>query len=208
MAIFAPMHSKIDLQGLAFIRKTFRRKGEGPSMEEIRLELGFGSKQTAWLLVHRLAENGLINYDKGRISLLESHTGDGEATVSVPLLGSIAAGLPSLAEQRNEGVVRISTQLAKPGKNYYILRADGDSMNKAGINDGDLMLIREEVTARPGEIVVALIDDEATVKFFEREGGHYLLRPKSRNTKHKPILVHANLRIQGVFVTVIPDVLS
>ena len=208
MATFGNMLSKIDLQGLAFIRKTFRRTGEGPSMEAIRLELGFGSKQTAWLLVRRLAENELINYENGRITLLGNHAIEGETTVSVPLLGSIAAGLPSLAEERHEGVVRISTKLAKPGKKYFLLRADGDSMNKAGIEDGDLMLIRQEVTAKPGEIVVALIDDEATVKVFEQEGAHYVLRPKSRNIKHRPILVHANLRIQGVLVTVIPDVLS
>jgi repressor LexA len=201
------MLSKIDLLGLAFIRKTFRRTGEGPSMEEIRLELGFGSKQTAWLLVRRLAENGLINYGNGRITLLGNHAVEGEVTVSVPLLGSIAAGLPSLAEERHEGVVRISTKLAKPGKRYFLLRADGDSMNRAGIKDGDLMLIRQEANARQGEIVVALIDDEATVKFFEKEGVHYVLRPKSSNRKHKPIIVHADLRIQGVFVTVIPDVL-
>ncbi len=207
MAIFAPMLSKIDLQGLAYIRKTFRRTGKGPSMEEIRLELGFGSKQTAWLLVHKLAENDLINYENGRITLLGNSAVEGEATVSVPLLGSIAAGLPSLAEQRHEGEVRISTKLAKPNKKYFLLRADGDSMNKAGIMDGDLMLIRQEVTARPGEIVVALLDDEATVKFFEREGEHYVLRPKSSIRSHKPIIVHADLRIQGVFVTVIPDVL-
>jgi len=208
MATFGSMLSKTDLKGLAFIRKTFRRIGQGPSMEEIRLELGFGSKQTAWLLVHRLAENELIKYENGRISLLGDHSVEGEVTVDVPLLGSIAAGLPSLAEERYEGVVRISTKLAKPGKKYFILRADGDSMNKAGIEDGDLMLMRQEVTAKPGDIVVALIDDEATVKFFEREGDHYVLRPKSRSTKHKAILVHANLRIQGVFVTVIPDILS
>lgn len=203
-----PMLSQIDLKGLSFIKKTFRLTGEGPSMEEIRLALKYASKRSAWLLVHRLAEQGLIKYENAEITLLGDHMELGESTVPVPLIGSIAAGAPSLAEQRNEGVVRISTQIAKPGKKYFLLRADGDSMNQAGIQNGDLMLIRQESTARQGEIVVALVDDEATIKVFERKGDHFVLQPKSNNPKYKPIIVHADLRIQGVFETVIPDVLT
>lgn len=202
------MLTQPDLKALAFIKKTIRLTGEAPSMEQIRVALEYKSKRSAWLIVHKLAEHKLIKYDNAQITLLGDHTEVGESTVPVPLIGSVAAGAPSLAEQRNEGVVRISTQIAKPGRKYYLLRADGNSMNQAGIQDGDLMLIRQEVTARHGEIVVALIDDEATVKFFEQQGDHYLLRPKSSDPRHKPIIVHADLRIQGVFVTVIPDVLS
>lgn len=202
------MLTQPDLKALAFIKKSFRLTGEAPSMEQIRVALGYKSKRSAWLIVHKLAKHELIKYDNAQITLLGDHTEVGESTVPVPLIGSVAAGAPSLAEQRNEGVVRISTQIAKPGRKYFLLRADGNSMNQAGIQDGDLMLIRQEVTAHPGEIVVALIDDEATVKFFERQGDHYLLRPKSSDPRHKPIIVHAELRIQGVFVTVIPDVLS
>ena len=201
------MLTQPDLKALAFIKKTFRLTGEAPSMEQIRVALEYKSKRSAWLIVHKLAKHELIKYDNAQITLLGDHTEVGESTVPVPLIGSVAAGAPSLAEQRNEGVVRISTQIAKPGRMYFLLRADGNSMDQAGIQDGDLMLIRQEVTAREGEIVVALIDDEATVKFFERQGDHYLLRPKSSDPKHKPIIVHADLRIQGVFVTVIPDVL-
>ncbi len=202
------MLTQPDLRALAFIKKTIRLTGEAPSMEEIRVALDYKSKRSAWLIVHKLARHDLIKYDNAQITLLGDHTEVGESTVPVPLIGSVAAGAPSLAEQRNEGVIRISTQIAKPGRKHYLLRADGNSMNEAGIQDGDLMLIRQEVTAREGEIVVALIDDEATVKFFERQGDHYLLRPKSSDTRHKPIIVHADLRIQGVFVTVIPDVLT
>lgn len=202
------MLTQPDLKALAFIKKSFRLTGEAPSMEQIRVALGYKSKRSAWLIVHKLAKHELIKYDNAQITLLGDHTEVGESTVPVPLIGSVAAGAPSLAEQRNEGVVRISTQIAKPGRKYFLLRADGNSMNQAGIQDGDLMLIRQEVTAQPGEIVVALIDDEATVKFFERQGDHYLLRPKSSDPRHRPIIVHADLRIQGVFVTVIPDVLT
>lgn len=202
------MLTQPDLKALAFIKKTFRLTGAAPSMDQIRVALEYKSKRSAWLIVHKLAKHELIKYDNAQITLLGDHSEVGESTVPVPLIGSVAAGAPSLAEQRNEGVVRISTQIAKPGRKYFLLRADGNSMNQAGIQDGDLMLIRQEVTAREGEIVVALIDDEATVKFFERQGDHYLLRPKSSDPRHKPIIVHADLRIQGVFVTVIPDVLS
>lgn len=207
MTPLARVISQLDLEGLAFIKSVFRRTGKGPSMEEIRSELKYVSKRSAWLLVHRLNDHGLIKYKDGRITLIGDHAEVGETTIAVPLLRSIAAGAPTLAEQRHEGEVRISTQIAKPGKKYFLLRADGDSMNQAGIQHGDLMLIRQEATARQGDIVVALIDDEATVKYFEREGDHYVLRPRSSNRLHKPIIVHADLRVQGVFVTVIPDVL-
>jgi repressor LexA len=197
-----------DLEGLAFIKKTVRMKGISPSLRDIMRAVGYNSSRSAALLIERLVNSGLINYENGRILLVRDAADFGENTVSVPLVGSVACGAPSLAEQQIEAEIRISTQIARPGAKHFLLRAVGDSMNEAGIIDGDLVLVRQQPTARPGDIIVALVDDEATIKYFHPERGHVVLRPKSSNPKWKPIIVSGDLRIQGVFVTVIPDVLT
>lgn len=197
-----------DLEGLAFIKKTVRLTGVPPSLRDIMRAVGYNSSRSALLLIERLVRDGLINYEKGRILLVRDAADFGENTVVVPLVGSVACGTPSLAEQQVEAEVHISTQIARPGAKHFLLRAVGDSMDEAGINDGDLVLVRQQATARPGEIIVALVDDEATIKYFHPERGHVVLRPRSHNPRWKPLVVSADLRIQGVFVTVIPDVFS
>ncbi len=82
-----------------------------------------------------------------------------EKTVDVPLVGSVACGLLSLTEQDPEAVIQVSIKIARPGHTYFLLRASATSMNKLEINDGDLALVRQQVTANPGEKVVAPIDD-------------------------------------------------
>ena len=125
-------------------------------------------------------------------------------TVDVPLVGSISCGVPVLAEENVEAMIPVSTKLAKPPAQYFLLRAKGDSMDQKGINDGDLLLVRQQTTARNGDIVVALIDDEATVKEFHSAGETVVLRPRSRNKDHQPIVLTKDFQIQGVVVTSIP----
>lgn len=98
----------------------------------------------------------------------------------------------------------VSTSLANPGHKYFFLRAVGDSMDAAGIQDGDLMLVRQQPQAENGEKVVALINDEATVKEFHREREAVVLKPRSNNKKHRPIIVTDNFIIQGVVTSVVP----
>jgi repressor LexA len=208
--IFVPVNKteQRDLKGLAFIKKSVRIKGISPSLREIMRAVGYNSSRSAKLLIERLVESGLIGYENGKILLVREAADFGENTVAVPLVGSVACGAPLLAEQQMEAEIRISTEIARPGAKHFLLRAVGDSMDDAGINDGDLVLVRQQATAKPGDIIVALVDDEATIKFFHPQGQVVVLRPKSRNPKWKPIIVSANLRIQGVFVAVIPDVLT
>ncbi len=124
-------------------------------------------------------------------------------TVEVPLLGTIACGTPVLAEQNIKSRVSISTKMLKPNYQYFLLRALGDSMNKADINDGDLVLIRQQQTAEDGDKVVALIDDEATIKEFHNKGNMIILKPKSTNSKHQPIILTKDFKIQGVVEKII-----
>ncbi|HSE56640.1 MAG TPA: transcriptional repressor LexA, partial [Candidatus Paceibacterota bacterium] len=127
------------------------------------------------------------------------------STINVPLVGSVSCGAPTLAEENIETYIPISTALAKKGSNYFLLRASGNSMNLAGINDKDILLVRQQDTAENGEKVVALINDEATVKFFEKTDDAVILRPKSTDSMHMPIVLTDNCQVQGVVVAVLPS---
>ncbi len=132
--------------------------------------------------------------------------GDSEQTVEVPVVGRAACGAPMLAEENIEQMIPVSKRIATPPYKYYMLRAKGDSMNQAGINDGDLVLVRQQPTARHGEIVVALINDEATIKEYTSTGSAVVLRPHSTNPVHKPMILTRDLMVQGVVVTTIAGI--
>ncbi len=123
--------------------------------------------------------------------------------ISIPVLGNVACGFPLFAEENIETEISVSTKLIRKDKKYFILRASGDSMNKANINDGDLVLIRQEQTAEDGDRVVALIDDEATIKEFKNNGDHIVLLPKSTTKEHQPIILTRDFKIQGIVENII-----
>ncbi|WP_405291623.1 transcriptional repressor LexA [Algibacter sp. Ld11] len=124
-------------------------------------------------------------------------------TVEIPLIGSVACGLPIYAEENIEAKISISKKLVKNVSDYFLLRASGDSMNKKGITSGDLLLIKQQQTANHGDLVVALIDDDATVKEFINNGDTIVLKPHSTNPKHQPIILTTDFRIQGIVEKVI-----
>jgi repressor LexA len=123
--------------------------------------------------------------------------------VSIPVLGNVACGFPLFAEENIETEISVSTKLIRKDKKYFILRASGDSMNKANIDDGDLVLIRKEQTAEDGDRVVALIDDEATIKEFKNNRDHIVLLPKSTTKEHQPIILTRDFKIQGIVESII-----
>ena len=100
-------------------------------------------------------------------------------------------------------MVPVSTELAKPGHRYFLLRAKGDSMDQVGITDGDLVLVRQQSTADSEKIIVALIDDEATIKQLHRSQNATLLKPRSRSDRHRPIILTKQFQIQGLVITTI-----
>ena len=123
-------------------------------------------------------------------------------TIEVPLVGTCSCGTPLLAEENIEEMIPVSTKIAKPPYRYFILRASGDSMNRAGINGGDLVLVRQQMTANNGDNVVALIDNEATIKEMQISDKEIILKPKSTSKQHKPIILSRDFRIQGVVIKV------
>jgi len=193
-------------KAFAFIRTSIVHHGKAPTLREINEVTGDTSPRSASLVVGRLIAAGLLKKADRKFKLVGPVGGDRNSvsTVSVPLVGSVACGSPMLAEENIETYIPVSTALAKKGSKYFLLRASGKSMDKAGIKDGDILLVRQQETANNDERVVALIDDEATVKIFEKAGNVVILRPKSTESKHKPIVLTYNCRIQGVVVAVIP----
>ena len=194
-----------DKKAFALIRNKIVHYGESPSLREINDVTGGKSPRSASLVVNRLIEAGLITKQGRTLFLANTQPTDSISTIDVPLVGSVACGVPMFAEENIQARIPVSTALAKKGSKYFLLRASGDSMNEAGINSGDLLLVRQQDTADTGKRVVALINDEATVKIFERGTDAVILRPKSTNKEHKPIVLTDNCIIQGVVQAVLPS---
>ena len=172
-----------------------------PSLRVIADGVGIGST-TVYRYLMEMNERGMICYD-GKTIRNEKIDKLERGTIRAAVIGRIACGIPNLAEQYVEGYVNLPESLFGQG-NFYILRASGCSMTEAGIDDGDLVVIREQNTAEDGQIVVALVDDEATLKRFFHEGDRIRLHPE--NPQMKDIFV-TDCRIQGVAVKVIHDLM-
>lgn len=187
------------------IRNAIAHSGTAPSTRELMRALDYKSTYSVLLILENLIKAKYIQKIDGKIKFLkdlENESNHGR-TISVPLIGIAPCGNPLLAEQNVEAMIPVSTKLAKPSSKYFLLRAIGDSMNLKGITNGDLVLVRQQNTAENGDIVVALIDDEATIKEFERKRDVVLLKPKSKNKNYKPIILTDDFLIQGKVVTTI-----
>lgn len=200
--------SKKELEAIRIIRNYLMHHGNIPSVRKLQFELGYKSPRSAAIILDKLTNKGVLEKSKNGVLKLLLYEGPGEdnnraETVDVPLLGEIACGTPIFAEENIEAYVPVSVKLAKPTNKYFLLKAHGDSMNETNINDGDLVLVKQQFTAENGDNVIALIDDEATIKEFQHKGDTIVLRPKSTNKKHQPIILTSDFRIQGVVITTI-----
>jgi repressor LexA len=193
-----------DKKAFALIRNKIIHYGESPTLREINEVTGGKSPRSASLVIDRLVESGLIKKNGRNLILANTYSESSVSTIDIPLVGSVACGTPVFAEENIQTYIPISTRMAQKGSKYFLLRASGDSMDEAGINSGDLLLIRQQDSANNGEKVVALINDEATVKVFEKTRDAVILRPKSKSKIHKPIILTDNCMIQGVVVAVLP----
>ena len=194
-----------EFKGLFFINDSVVYKGKSPSLRDIAKHLGFSSPRSVSLLLERLEKKGYIRKtDGGNIVILKGLDGEtqSERTIEIPLVGSVACGIPLLAEENIEAMMPISQKIARPGASYFILRADGESMNKI-IKDGDLAIVRQQPVAENGQIVVALIDDKATLKEFYKTKDHIILCPKSTRKEFKDTIMDNNFFIQRVVVSII-----
>jgi repressor LexA len=188
-----------------FIKKYSAKYGYPPTVRDIGKAVGLASSSTVHAHLANLEKVGLLRRDPTKpraIELLDKAVGavkDAVTTTGLPLVGQVAAGQPILAEENIEDYVTVP-ELAGGEEGEYILRVRGDSMQKAGILEHDFVVVRPQDTAGDGEIVVALVGEEATVKRFFREDDHVRLQPE--NDAYEPIRsrdVRVLGRVVGVF---------
>ncbi|MEY4412060.1 MAG: hypothetical protein RL560_319 [Actinomycetota bacterium] len=169
---------------LDFIKTATESQGYAPSMREIGDAAGLNSPASVKYQLDILEEKGFIRRDENRgrameVVLPDSLTGESaptDKTRFIPLVGSIAAGVPITADQQVEETLPLPESLVGKGE-LFMLKVKGESMINAAICDGDYVVVRQQKDAQNGDIVAAMIDGEATVKTFSRKGGHIWLLP-------------------------------
>lgn len=174
---------------LEFIKSEIQTKGYPPSVREIGDAVGLKSTSTVHGHLTRLEKKGLLHRNSMKPRAMEILGGDFYArlpAVSVPLVGRVTAGVPILAEENIEENIALPESMVGEGT-FFALKVKGESMLGAGIMDGDYVVVRQQPDAQNGDIVVAMMDDSATVKRFYKENGIFRLQPE--NPTMKPILV-------------------
>ncbi len=191
--------TKRQAQVLGFIKNFARDHGYPPTIPEIQKEFGIKSPNGVNNHIKALTRKGFIRRDSSRARALEIKG----VTDGIPILGRVAAGAPILAEENLEAHFTLN-DLYRASDNVFMLRVQGDSMINAGIFDGDMVLVRLQQTVDQGQIGVAIIDNEATVKRIYTDGNIIRLVPE--NDSMSPIMVRqtdANFRIGGKVIGVV-----
>lgn len=182
---------------LEYIKETILKKGYPPAVREICEAVNLKSTSSVHSHLETLEENGYIRRDPTKPRTIEILDDSFNLTrremVNVPLIGTVAAGQPLLAEEHIESYFPIPAEML-PNKEIFMLRVKGESMINIGIFDGDQVLVAQQNHAENGEIVVALVEDSATVKRFYKENGHYRLQPE--NDAMEPIIAE-NVQVLG-----------
>ena len=182
-----------------FLKTYTENKGYPPSVREICEAVSLKSTSTVHGHLKRLEKKGLIKRDPTKpraLEIVELNTSKREM-LNIPIVGQVTAGLPILATENVEDTFSLPIEFIKHDRDLFMLKVTGNSMIKAGINEGDLAIIEKSESAINGEIVVALIDNEATIKRFFKEEKHIRLQPENDNMD--PIIV-SNCRILGKLV--------
>ncbi len=170
-----------------FIRNTIKNDGYAPSVRDIGASVGIKSTSTVHMYLKRLEKKGYIKKQDGKSRSITLNTKEiitDTPTLRVPLIGQVRAGMPILAVENYEGYVDYPKSMAS-GEALFALRVVGESMIEAGILNGDIVIVESRRYAEDGEIVLALIEDSATVKYFYKENGRIRLQPA--NSAMKPI---------------------
>jgi site-specific DNA-methyltransferase (adenine-specific) len=197
------MITKKQKQVLDYITSYRKKRGYSPALEEIRKHFKLASVSTAHFHVKKLEKLGLLEKQFNKPRSIDIYEND--KMVNIPLLGLIAAGQPIEAIQNKETIAVPQNKLPRSGE-FYALRVLGNSMIDENINDGDIVLVKQQSIAENGQKVVALIDNsEATLKKFYKEKGHIRLQPANKTVE--PIIVKRNkdLTIQGIVVDIIKN---
>ena len=190
-------------QILKYIKDQILEKGYPPAVRDICAAVDLKSTSSVHAHLETLEKNGYIRRDPTKPRAIEILDEDFNLTrremANIPLVGNVAAGTPILAEQNIENYFPMPVDMA-PNAQCFALRVKGDSMINIGINDGDYVFVAQTNTANNGDLVVALVEDGATVKNFYKENGHIRLQPQ--NDDYEPIILDTCTilgRVFGVF---------
>ena len=175
---------------LEYINEMILKKGYPPAVREICEAVHLKSTSSVHSHLESLEKNGYIRRDPTKPRTIEILDDDFALTrrelVNVPVIGTVAAGVPILAEQNIEDYLPIPAEIL-PNKEVFMLKVKGNSMIEAGIYNGDKVIVAKQPNAENGDKVVALVDDSATVKTFYKENGHFRLQPE--NSSMDPIIL-------------------
>ena len=190
--------SKKQQEILDYMKNEFLNIGFPPSVREICEAVNLKSTSSVHSHLEALEKNGYIRRDATKPRAIEIIDDNfnlvRREVVNVPLVGTVAAGQPILAVENIDAYFPIPAEYM-PNEQSFMLTVKGDSMINAGIFDGAQVLVKQQSTAENGDMVVALIDDSATVKTFYKENGYYRLQPENDNME--PIIITGNLKILG-----------
>ncbi len=185
----------------SYVENYYKEYRHSPSTTDIADAVGI-ARGTAYKYLVAMSDNGMIRYDGQQISTEKTEKVQTEFT-SVALLGSVSCGVPTLEEECAEEFISLPVSMFGKGT-FFMLRASGESMIDAGISTGDLVLVRKQSEAKDGDIVVALVENENTLKryFVDTENNQIRLHPENKNMKD---IIVPDCKIQGVAVKVIKD---
>ena len=186
-----------------YIEQFYFMNMRSPSTTDISVAFNIG-RTTAYRYLIEMRNRGIINYDGKRIITNNTEKVSTQLS-SISVLGSISCGRPELSEENAEKIIPFPTSLIGEGE-FYLLKANGDSMIDAGIDDGDLVLVKKQSTAKDGQIVVALVENENTLKRIYRDEQRKLITLHPENKNYNDIVVTECL-IQGVAVKVLKNLL-
>lgn len=183
---------------LEYIESKIDETGYAPSVRDICAELDIKSTSTAQMYIEKLEAKGYLYKEQGKSRTLRVvRPGEDKKRYSVPILGQVAAGIPILTVENFDGYIDYSTEKHFDKDTLFALKVKGESMKDIGILSGDIVIVEKREYADNGEIVVAMIEDEATVKRFFKEDGRYRLQPE--NSEMEPIYTD-NVDILGKVV--------
>ena len=174
----------------------YNRNRRMPGYQEIMSLTGFRSKNAVFKLIEKMVDEGVVDKDT-RGHLVPLNLKD----QGIPLLGLVEAGFPSPAEEELLDVMNLDEYLTPNKEATYILKVKGDSMIDAGIHPGDMVIVERRATYKPGQIVIASIDNEYTMKYLRKKNEKYFLEPA--NAKYKPIYPGESFRIEAIVTAVV-----
>ena len=177
------------------MRSFYEKHRRMPSYSEIMSLTGYKSKNAVHYFVEKLIEARLVHKDaRGRLS-------PGANMRGAKLLGLVEAGFPSAAEEELLDVMDFDEYLTPNKEASYILKVKGDSMLDAGIHPGDMVIVERRASYKPGQIVIASVDNEYTMKYLRKRGDQFYLEPA--NKRYKPMYPHENFRVEAVVTAVV-----